>query len=62
MEWLTANWFWILIGILFIGMHLVGHGGYGGHGGDDRQPRNDARESDEALAPGENTGSGRHQH
>ncbi len=36
MEWIMANWFWILIGILFIGMHLFGHGGHGGghqHGG-----------------------------
>ncbi len=27
MEWLTANWFWVLIGILFVGMHLFGRGG-----------------------------------
>lgn len=34
MEWLTENWFWLLIGILFVGMHLFGHGGHGGgHGG-----------------------------
>jgi len=38
MEWLTQNWFWVLIGILFVAMHLFGHGGHGGHsghGGDD---------------------------
>jgi len=35
MEWLVQNWFWVLIGILFVGMHLFGHGGHGGHGGDD---------------------------
>ncbi|MGK7297409.1 MAG: hypothetical protein ACNS61_16580 [Candidatus Wenzhouxiangella sp. M2_3B_020] len=33
MAWLTENWFWVLIGILFVGMHLFGHGGHGGHGG-----------------------------
>jgi hypothetical protein len=33
MEWLTENWFWLLIGILFVGMHLFGHGGHGGGGG-----------------------------
>ena len=32
MAWLTANWFWVLIFIAFISMHLVGHGGHGGHG------------------------------
>jgi len=29
MEWLTENWFWLLIGILFVAMHLFGHGGHG---------------------------------
>ena len=33
MEWLTENWFWVLIGILFVAMHMFGHGGHGGHGG-----------------------------
>ena len=33
MEWLTENGFWVFIGILFIAMHLFGHGGHGGHGG-----------------------------
>ena len=33
MEWLVENWFWVLIGILFVAMHLFGHGGHGGHGG-----------------------------
>jgi len=35
MEWLAENWFWLLIGIVFVGMHLFGHGGHGGHGGND---------------------------
>ena len=32
MEWLAENWFWVLIGVLFVAMHLFGHGGHGGHG------------------------------
>lgn len=28
MDWLSQNWFWVLFGLLFIGMHL-GHGGHG---------------------------------
>jgi len=33
MQWLSENWFWVLIAVLFIGMHFFGHGGHGGHGG-----------------------------
>ncbi|MFQ6617954.1 MAG: DUF2933 domain-containing protein [Fidelibacterota bacterium] len=34
MDWLQSNWFWILIIIFFMGMHLFGHRGHGGkHGG-----------------------------
>jgi len=32
MEWLTANWFWVLIAVVFVGMHFFGHGGHGGCG------------------------------
>ncbi len=31
MDWLAENWFWVLIGAVFIVMHLFGHGGHGGH-------------------------------
>ncbi|HED16354.1 MAG TPA: DUF2933 domain-containing protein [Gammaproteobacteria bacterium] len=31
MEWLTQNWYWVLIGIAFVALHLFGHGGHGGH-------------------------------
>jgi len=30
MEWLAENWIWLLVGIVFIGLHLFGHGGHGG--------------------------------
>lgn len=33
MDWLAQNWIWVVFLALFIGMHLVGHGGHGGHGG-----------------------------
>ena len=32
MEWILLNWVWILIFIVFIAMHLFGHGCMGGHG------------------------------
>ena len=58
MEWLTENWFWVVIGVAFIAMHLFGHGGHGGHGGGDRQPRNDESEKDQARERGVNKRSG----
>ncbi len=33
MNWVYANWIWILIGVAFVAMHMFGHGGHGGHGG-----------------------------
>ena len=63
MAWLTANWFWILIFVLFIGMHLFGHGGHGGHGGGgDPQPSADETDINEAQGRGVNKSSGGHQH
>ncbi|MAN61116.1 MAG: DUF2933 domain-containing protein [Parvibaculum sp.] len=35
MAWLAENWIWVLIGVVFIGLHLFGHGGHRGHGGDE---------------------------
>jgi hypothetical protein len=61
MEWLTANWFWVVIGVAFIAMHLFGHGGHGGHsgrGGGDRQRSRDDRENDEVQGRVVNTSSG----
>ena len=42
MEWLAQNWLWVLIGILFVVMHLFGHGGHGGHGGHSSHSEGDA--------------------
>ena len=42
MQWLRENWFFILISVLFVFMHMGhGHGGHsrhGGHGGERRRP------------------------
>ena len=65
MAWLTANWFWVLIFIVFIAMHLFGHGGHGGHsgrGGEDRQRSGDGRDEDEAKGRVGDRRSGGHQH
>lgn len=64
MAWFTANWFWVLIFIAFIAMHLFGHGGHGGngghssHGGGDRQRGKGERESDARIV---SESSGGHQ-
>lgn len=36
MQWLQSNWIWIAMGVVFIAMHLFGHGMHGGHGGHNR--------------------------
>lgn len=60
MAWLSQNWFWVLIGVVFIGMHLFGHGGHGGH------PRGKTAESDDPHKAFEKDGntsqSENHQH
>ncbi|MDE2092775.1 MAG: DUF2933 domain-containing protein [Burkholderiales bacterium] len=38
MQWISENWIWVLVGVLFFAAHLFGHGGHGGHGGH-REPR-----------------------
>ena len=65
MEWLTANWFWILIGVLFVGMHLFGHGGHGGHaghGGGGNQSRGNETEKEAAAGHSASSRSGGHRH
>ena len=62
MEWITANWFWVLIFIAFIAMHMFGHGGHSGHGGRDHKRSADQRENNEAQSRVVPTSSGGHQH
>lgn len=49
MEWLQQNWFWVVVFVAFVGMHLFGHGGHGGCGGGHRHGRD--REGDGADQP-----------
>lgn len=60
MLWLSQNWFWVLFGLLFFGMHL-GHGGHGGHGS--ASPRNAAdANSPNAAVKDDGARRGGHQH
>ncbi|MCL4673931.1 MAG: DUF2933 domain-containing protein [Sphingomonadaceae bacterium] len=49
MEWFLQNWFWILVGVAFVALHLFGHGGHGGHGGH-RGDRSGGRSTDHRAA------------
>ena len=64
MAWATANWFWVLIFIAFIVMHLFGHGGHGGHGdhGDHRQRSGDEGAIDAPQERGADQSGSGHQH
>jgi Protein of unknown function (DUF2933) len=65
MAWFTANWFWVLIAIAFVTMHVFGHGGHGGHsghGGGNRQRSRGEKGKDGAPGRAINTSSGGHQH
>ncbi len=54
MEWLAENWFWVLIGIGFIVMHMFGHGGHG-------KPNDDYDEEDnQRKSQTPNSGHGHH--
>lgn len=58
MTWLTENWFWILVFVAFVGLHMFGHGGHGGHGGGRRDEHRGHRPSGRDDEPG----SSDHQH
>ena len=60
MEWLAQNWIWVVFFVLFIGMHLFGHGGHGGRGGGCCGGRDDQRPT-EGAQPGKDKPQG-HQH
>lgn len=50
MEWLSANWIWVVVAVAFVAMHLFGHGGHGGHGPSGAEDR-DARKDRQQDAP-----------
>ena len=65
MQWLVTNWFWVLIGVVFIAMHLFGHGGHGGHAGHagrDRPRRSEEGDANDTPGHGVNRSAGGHQH
>ena len=64
MAWVTENWFWILIFVAFIAMHLVGHGSHGSHGGhdDERKQSTGAPQGERPLAGDANATSNGHRH
>ena len=49
MSWLAQNWFFILFGLLFVGMHL-GHGGHGGHGAPRTKPLERTNDEDDGRS------------
>ena len=66
MTWLAINWFWVVILVAFMAMHVFGHGshaGHGGHGG--RVVRNgqpQTGEGDRATGSEVRTSAGEHRH
>lgn len=65
MAWFAANWFWVLVFIAFMAMHMFGHGGHGGHsghGGGDRQRRPNEGAPDDVPERLAKTRSGGHRH
>ena len=62
MDWILANWFWILIFGLFIAMHLFGHGGHGGGGHQHGSKNTDETDGDKTQSRAANIGSSGHQH
>lgn len=50
MNWIRENWFWIVVGVMFIWMHTRMHGGHGGGGGG-CGGHNHSRDPDEFQEP-----------
>ena len=48
MEWLAANWFFLVVLALCCGMHLFGHGGHGHHDAEDSSFGGEAGSQSEA--------------
>lgn len=58
MNWLAQNWVWVLVFVVFIWMHMSGHGCHGGHGdhsghgGKENKPPTDAEEQSKDRTQG----------
>jgi hypothetical protein len=57
MQWFVTNWFWLLVGIAFVSMHLFGHGGHGGHRGLDDRDRPATDDGDQESLRNRDAGS-----
>ncbi len=62
MDWLAENWFWVLVGIAFIGMHMFGHGGHGGHGTHGDHGKHDDDEDEDKQRKNQTHDSGHKHH
>jgi hypothetical protein len=62
MEWLAENWFWVLIGVVFIVMHLFGHGGHGRHGGHEGHGEKANYENEDKKRKSQTFDNSRHGH
>lgn len=58
MAWISENWFWLLLGVGFIAMHMFGHGGHENHG-DDSDEEKSAHKSGKQRTSKQGSG---HQH
>lgn len=59
MDWALENWFWILIFVVFVSIHLFGRGGHRNHS--DGHKNTNKNEKDEVQNRPINTHSGEHQ-
>lgn len=52
MQWLSDNWFFVLLLLAFVGMHMFGHGGHGGHGGGCGPAHRDSHDGEDDAGEG----------
>ncbi len=62
MDWLRENWFWLIVGVAFLWMHVKMHGGHGRHGSDGprRHDGTPLRGRDDSDTPSEDETHDRH--
>ncbi len=62
MQWLLANWFWIVLGIALLGVHLLGHSRHGGHVEGARPLPTGDGDAEASRRRNESRSAGGHQH
>ncbi len=58
MDWLAENWFWMLIGVVFIVMPPFGHGRHGDHGRQEGHGKKDDYEDEDQQRKSQTPDSG----